>query len=94
MTAPRSIYITAPEGRTGKSLVALGLVDLLTRRVRRVGVFRPVTHPDPGRDQVLDLLLERDGVDLGRGECIGVSYDDVHSDPEAALATIVERHRG
>jgi phosphate acetyltransferase len=93
VTAPRSIYVTAPEGRTGKSLVALGLVDMLTRRVRRVGVFRPVTHPDPGRDQVLDLLLERDGVALGRNECIGVSYDDVHRDPEAALATIVERHR-
>jgi phosphate acetyltransferase len=93
VSAPRSIAVVAPEGRTGKSLVALGLVDLLTRRVRNVGVFRPVTHPDPGRDQVLDLLLERDGVDLDRTECIGVSYDDVHADPEAALATIVDRHR-
>ena len=89
----RSIYVTAPEGRTGKSVIALGLVDLLTKRVERVGVFRPVTRTAAGQDQLLDLLLERDGVDLDREGCIGVGYDDVHADPDAALATIVARYR-
>jgi phosphate acetyltransferase len=90
----RSVYLTAPEGRTGKSVIALGLVDLLLRRVRNVAVFRPVTTAAAGRrDQLLELLLEREGVDLLPEDCIGVDHTAVHDDPAAALATIVERYR-
>ena len=60
----RSIYITSPEGDTGKSTVALGVVDLLTRSAQRVGVFRPIARSGDGRDYVLELLLAHDGVDL------------------------------
>jgi len=88
----RSIYVSAQEGETGKSTVALGLLDLLTRRVQRVGVFRPVARSTDQRDYVLELLLGHDGVDLGYEECVGVTYDDVHTDPDAALATIVSRY--
>lgn len=96
----RSIYITSPEGETGKSTIALGVVDLLTRRVQRVGVFRPVTRngqnpttPDGAedRDYVVELLLAHDGVDLTYEQCVGVTYDEVHADPEAALSKIVTR---
>ena len=99
----RSIYITSAEGNSGKSTVALGLVDTLSHRVQRVGVFRPVTRVRderdaassvvaPERDYVLDVLLAHDGVDLAYEEAIGVGYDEVHADPEAALAVIVERY--
>jgi phosphate acetyltransferase len=88
----RSIYLTSPEGDTGKSTVALGLVDLLTRTVQRVGVFRPVARSSDKRDYVLELLLEHDGVDLAYDDCLGVTYEQVHSDPEEALAEIVQRY--
>ncbi|MCV2395491.1 phosphate acetyltransferase [Actinotalea sp. M2MS4P-6] len=88
----RSIYITSPEGDTGKSTVALGLVDLLTRTVTRVGVFRPVARSVAQRDYVLELLLARDGVDLDYDTCVGVTYDELHADPEAALSRIVARY--
>ncbi|MDQ2625355.1 MAG: phosphate acetyltransferase, partial [Actinomycetota bacterium] len=88
----RSIYVSAQEGETGKSTVALGLLDLLTRRVQRVGVYRPVARSTDQRDYVLELLLGHDGVDLPYEDCVGVTYDDVHTDPEAALATIVSRY--
>ncbi|WP_182111979.1 MULTISPECIES: phosphate acetyltransferase [unclassified Actinotalea] len=88
----RSIYITSAEGETGKSTVALGVVDLLTRSVQKVGVFRPVARETRQRDYVLDLLLAHDGVDLSYDECVGVTYEEVHADPEAALARIVSRY--
>ena len=88
----RSVYVSAPEGETGKSTVALGLLDLLTRRVQRVGVYRPVARSTDQRDYVLELLLGHDGVDLEYEECVGVTYEDVHADQEAALATIVSRY--
>ena len=87
----RSIYIASAEGDTGKSTVALGITALLARSVGRVGVFRPVARVADGSDYVLDLLLGHDGVDLTYEECVGVTYEDVHADPERALQTIVAR---
>ncbi|WP_353813326.1 phosphate acetyltransferase [Agromyces sp. SYSU T00266] len=89
-----SIYICSAEGNTGKSTVALGTLDTLSRRATRAGVFRPIARSTEERDYVLELLLAHDGViELGYDEAIGVTYDDVHSDPEAALATIVRRFK-
>jgi phosphate acetyltransferase len=88
-----NVYITSAEGRSGKSTVALGVVDALLAEIPRVGVFRPIARSTVERDYVLELLLSRDGVDLGYDECVGVSYEDVHDDAEAALALIVERFK-
>ncbi|WP_449768902.1 phosphate acetyltransferase [Isoptericola aurantiacus] len=97
----RSIYIASPEGDTGKSTVALGVLDLLVRQVRRVGVFRAVSRvperpaADGGagvRDHVLELMLAHDGVDLDYTDAVGVTYDEVHADPDAALSRIVDRY--
>ncbi|MFT4157196.1 MAG: phosphate acetyltransferase [Microbacterium sp.] len=87
----RSIYITSAEGHTGKSTIALGVLDALMRATPRVGVFRPIARSVTGRDEILDLLLAHDGVHLDYDDCIGVSYDDVRNDPDRALAAIVAR---
>ncbi|GAA2525851.1 phosphate acetyltransferase [Rarobacter incanus] len=99
MSTTRSIYITSPEGDTGKGALAYGVVDLLAREVERVGVFRPVArtkHATPGapqdRDYVLDLLLAHDGVNLTAEQATGVNYEDVHADPEMALSQIVTKY--
>ena len=90
----RSVYVATVEGFTGKSAVALGLLDALSRRVERVAVFRPVVRSDPEveRDYVLDLLVSHEAVQLTYDECAGVTYDDVHTDPDAAMDRIVDRY--
>jgi phosphate acetyltransferase len=91
-----SVYVASVEGFTGKSTIALGVLEQLSRRVERVGVFRPIVRPDSigegGRDYVLELLTGHEAVSLTYDECAGVSYDDVHADPAAALDRIVERY--
>jgi len=87
-----SVYVASVEGWTGKSTVALGLLEQLSRRVGRVGVFRPVVRSGEDRDYVLDLLVSHDAVSLGYAECAGVGYDEVHADPAAALDRILERY--
>ncbi|TAM69281.1 MAG: phosphate acetyltransferase [Microbacteriaceae bacterium] len=89
----RSIFITSAEGYTGKSTIALGVLDTLARRLHRVGVFRPIARSATERDYVLELLLDHVAVDLDYDQCIGVSYDDVHADPDAAMVRIVERYK-
>ena len=89
----RSIYITSAEGHSGKSTIALGVIDALSRATPRVGVFRAVTRSKDERDWVLDALLAHDGVEHEYDDCIGVDYDEVRADPEAALGTIVSRFK-
>ncbi|NNC13788.1 phosphate acetyltransferase [Planctomonas sp. JC2975] len=89
----KSVYLTSAEGRSGKSTIALGVVDLLLRQGRKVGVFRPIARSATERDYVLDLLLGIDGV-LGDYErSTGVTYEDVHADPDGALARIIDRYK-
>ena len=87
-----SVYVASVEGFTGKSTVALGVLEQFSRRVERVGVFRPIVRADAigerGRDYVLELLTAHEAVSLSYDECAGVSNDDVHADPVAALDRI------
>ncbi|MFT3716667.1 MAG: phosphate acetyltransferase [Gordonia sp. (in: high G+C Gram-positive bacteria)] len=88
----RAIYIASSEGGTGKSSVALGVLAHLTATGGRVGVFRPISRAGAGeRDYILDLLMEHTSVDIPYEECLGVTYDDVHADPEQAISDIVAR---
>jgi phosphate acetyltransferase len=87
-----SIYVASSEGDTGKSTIALGITALLSRTVGHVGIFRPVARVADGSDYVLQLLLAHSDVDLTYEECVGVTYEAVHADPEAALAHIVARY--
>jgi phosphate acetyltransferase len=86
----RSVFIASPEGSTGKSIVAFGLLDLLTRHVGKVGVFRPVTKSEAA-DLVVELLLAHPAVEQPAVEAFGVTYDEMHADSDAALAEIVRR---
>ena len=87
------IYVTAAEGLSGKSTVALGLIDALAARVQTVGVFRPVARSSGERDYVLELLLSHEAIDLDYERCVGVEYDDVHADPDHAMSEIIRRYR-
>ncbi|GAA1603032.1 phosphate acetyltransferase [Leucobacter chromiireducens] len=84
-----SIYLTSAEGRTGKSAVALGVLDALRADAPRVGVFRPLIRSASERDRVLDMLLRRATADVSYDDCVGVTYDDAHADPDAAMVRIV-----
>ena len=87
-----AIYIASPEGDTGKSTIALGILQRLAVTVARVGVFRPITRLGEDRDYILELLLAHTTAGLSYEECVGVGYGQLHDDPDAALADIVDRY--
>ncbi len=55
----KSLYITPTETRSGKSLIVLGLMQLLLRDIRKVGFFRPIINvPETAdKDYDIDLVL-------------------------------------
>ncbi|MDT5005758.1 MAG: phosphate acetyltransferase [Mycobacterium sp.] len=89
---PTAIYVASPEGDTGKSTIALGILHRLAATVAKVGVFRPITRLGEDRDYILDLLLAHTTVGLPYEQCVGVSYQQLHDDPDAAIADIVDRY--
>ncbi|OBJ41560.1 phosphate acetyltransferase [Mycolicibacterium mucogenicum] len=87
-----AIYIASPEGDTGKSTIALGLLHRLAATVANVGVFRPIVRAGSDRDYILDLLLAHSTAGLEYDDCAGVTYQQLHDDPDAAIADIVDRY--
>jgi phosphate acetyltransferase len=101
-----AIYIASPEGDTGKSAIALGILHRLTAMVPKVGVFRPITRvsadrergdhaiQDESLDYILEMLLAHATAELTYAQCVGVDYERLHEDPDGAIADIVDRfHR-
>ena len=89
----RSVYVASPEGLTGKSAIALGLVDALTREVGSVGIFRPLTTVGTSgeTDLVVDLLVNQPGINQTYEEALGVTYEAARENADEALQQIVER---
>ncbi len=59
---PNSLYVTATEARSGKSAICIGVMEMLLRRIDRVGFFRPITDFDPTQeeqDQDIHLIASR-----------------------------------
>jgi phosphate acetyltransferase len=89
---PTAIYVASPEGDTGKSTIALGILHRLAATVAKVGVFRPITRLDEVRDYILELLLAHTTAGLTYEECVGVGYQQLHEDPDGAIADIVDSY--
>ena len=63
----KNLFITATEARSGKSAVALGVMEMLIRKICRVGFFRPIINVDPGskkRDNDIDLISTHFKLDI------------------------------
>lgn len=55
----QSLYIAAIEPGSGKSLVLLGIMELLSKRVEKLGFFRPVIHSHTEPDNDIQLVCSR-----------------------------------
>lgn len=57
-----NLFITATEAKSGKSLICLGMMEMLLRKVDRVGFFRPLIEGNADRkdlDRDINLISSR-----------------------------------
>ena len=71
-----SLYIAAIEPASGKSLVVLGVADLISHRVDRLGFFRPVIRDNQKLDEHIDLIRSRYGLKEPYESLYGMTYDE------------------
>jgi phosphate acetyltransferase len=70
----RSVYVTGIERGDGRQVVELGVMELLTRQVDRVGVFRPLVHDRP--DRMFEVLRARYRLAQDPATAYGLDYRD------------------
>ncbi|KIC89552.1 phosphate acetyltransferase [Flavihumibacter sp. ZG627] len=51
----RTIFIATAEPYSGKSIVALGVVNMLLGKARKVGYFKPIINDDPKEKKDIDI---------------------------------------
>jgi phosphate acetyltransferase len=73
----KNIYITAMGPYSGKSVVALGFMEMLSARLQRVGFFRPIIRTGGEPDPQIELMRHRYQLELGYSEMHGPTADDV-----------------
>lgn len=54
-----NLYIAAAEAKAGKSLIAIGFMELLSRHVKKIGFFRPIVRSGEEMDSHIKLIAER-----------------------------------
>jgi len=93
-----NLYIAATEPMSGKSLVALGLMELLSRRQARLGFFRPVIARADRPDNDIQLIADRYGLQVGVTATHAFSHDEAQRElaagrHEEVLKSILDRYK-
>ena len=93
----KNLYIATMEPRGGKSVVALGIMELLSRRLNKIGFFRPVI-PDVERDNNIQLILSRYNLKLSYEKMYAYRHEDAQhmvavGQYDALLKNILSRYK-
>jgi len=70
----RSVYVTGIGRGDGRQVVELGVMELLTRQVDRVGIYRPMVHDTP--DRIFELLRLRYRLTQDPATVYGMGYEE------------------
>ena len=79
-----NLYLTATEARSGKSAISLGVMEMLLRRIERVGFFRPIINADQSRngiDNDIKLISSYFG--------LGIPYEKMYGYTAAEAAELL-----
>lgn len=75
----RSLYIAAIEPASGKSVVALGIMESLSRRIRKLGYFRPVISSGKKPDNNIQLIRRRYNLSLAYEEMYAYHHEEARA---------------
>jgi len=74
-----SLYIASLEPNSGKLIITLGIMEMLSRRVDRLGFFRTIVPGAPEEDKHIRLIASRFNLSLQPGQMFGVTHDQARA---------------
>jgi phosphate acetyltransferase len=74
MAMNHGIYITSAEPRSGKSVVVLGIMEMIAGQRGKVGFFRPVVQDEQRPDNITSLVIRRYELKIPYAMLYGCSY--------------------
>ena len=72
----KSVYISTVESNSGKSLISLGLLELLLRKTSNIGYYRPIVK-SKDKDQHTQLILDYFELNQKYEECYSFTSEKV-----------------
>jgi phosphate acetyltransferase len=87
----RNIYVTALAPESGKSVVGLGLMEMLSARAERVGFFRPIVASGPQHDSQLELMRRRYGLAASYEQMYALTDEEAQAEIAAGRGEEVKK---
>ncbi|HDZ60033.1 MAG TPA: phosphate acetyltransferase, partial [Actinobacteria bacterium] len=75
----KSLYIASLEPNSGKLIITLGLMEMLSRRVDHLGFFRAISAMPPAEDTHIQLISSRFNIALQPEEMVGAAYNQARA---------------
>jgi phosphate acetyltransferase len=93
-----NLYIATMEPRSGKSVVLLGVVELLSHRVKNIGIFRPIVQAGEKKDNAIDLIAARYKLKFKYEDLYGCTYQEARAllssgQYDSLIKTIVDKYK-
>jgi phosphate acetyltransferase len=94
----KNVYIATMEPRSGKSIVLLGLLELLSHRIKNIGIFRPIVQAGEGKDDYVELALTRYKLKFKYEDLYGCTHQEARAMLSAGrydglIETLVEKYK-
>ncbi|MDZ7740420.1 MAG: phosphate acetyltransferase [Bacteroidota bacterium] len=94
----KSLFIAAAEPESGKSLVLLGIMNLLASQVGRVGFFRPIIKSGKEMDPHIKLVSERYDLPYEYDAMYGLESNDAlmkiqEEDSDTVITEVINKYK-
>ncbi|MDX5479752.1 MAG: AAA family ATPase, partial [Cyclobacteriaceae bacterium] len=96
----KSIFIATAQPFSGKSIVALGLVDMLLAKTQKIGYFKPIINDKPTvkKDSHIDTLINHFKLPIQYDKSYAYTKEEANTLAEAGLQgeiidTIISRYK-
>ena len=94
----KNLYIVAADAEAGKSMIILGIMDFLSRHIKKIGFFRPIVRSGKVMDNHVSLIASRYNLNLDYELMYGITSSEMNDyhrigDTEGIQTTILNKYK-
>ncbi|MEO8819693.1 MAG: AAA family ATPase, partial [Ginsengibacter sp.] len=96
----KAIYITSSEANSGKSVITLGLMNILLGKLRKIAYFKPVIMESVNnkKDINIETMIDHFGLDISYNDCYAFTYSELlkfrsENNSDFVIDTIISKYK-